>query len=37
LLKEGYIKRTPRGREVTERAYTALGLINDNTKQGKLF
>jgi holliday junction DNA helicase RuvB len=37
LLKEGYIKRTPRGREVTERAYIALGLINDNNKQGKLF
>jgi Holliday junction DNA helicase RuvB len=25
LIKEGYIKRTPRGREVTERAYKHLG------------
>jgi holliday junction DNA helicase RuvB len=25
LIKEGYIKRTPRGREVTERAYVHLG------------
>jgi len=25
LIKEGYIKRTPRGREVTERAYRHLG------------
>ena len=25
LIKEGYIKRTPRGREVTERAYLHLG------------
>ena len=27
LIKEGYIKRTPRGREVTERAYQHLGKI----------
>ena len=25
LIKEGYIKRTPRGREVTENAYMHLG------------
>lgn len=32
LIKEGFIKRTPRGREVTELAYTHLGKIrfNDN-------
>lgn len=28
LIKEGFIKRTPRGREVTERAYKHLGRIN---------
>lgn len=36
LIKEGYIMRTPRGREVTEKAYLHLGktkIIN----QGKLF
>ena len=26
LIKEGFIRRTPRGREVTELAYTHLGL-----------
>jgi Holliday junction DNA helicase RuvB len=25
LIKEGYIKRTPRGRQVTERAFKHLG------------
>jgi len=25
LIKEGYIKRTPRGREVTDKAYKHLG------------
>jgi len=25
LLQEGFIKRTPRGREATEKAYTHLG------------
>jgi Holliday junction DNA helicase RuvB len=34
LIKEGYIKRTPRGREVTELAYTHLNLFKD--KQDKL-
>jgi holliday junction DNA helicase RuvB len=28
LIKEGFLKRTPRGREATERAYTHLGRIN---------
>lgn len=27
LIKEGFIKRTPRGRETTERAYKHLGII----------
>ena len=30
LIKEGFIKRTPRGREATERAYTHLGKIKFN-------
>ncbi|MDC1105692.1 Holliday junction branch migration DNA helicase RuvB [Prolixibacteraceae bacterium] len=30
LIKEGFIKRTPRGREVTELAYTHLGRSNMN-------
>ena len=34
LIKEGYIKRTPRGREVTEIAYRNLGIvIKDNTNR----
>ena len=33
LIKEGYIKRTPRGREATERAYLHLGkLIHKNNR-----
>lgn len=36
LIKEGYLKRTPRGREVTELAYQSLGIIN-NGNQGRLF
>ncbi len=36
LIKEGYIMRTPRGREVTEKAYTHLGKTKI-TNQGKLF
>ena len=32
LIKEGFIKRTPRGREVTELAYTHLG----KTKTGDI-
>jgi holliday junction DNA helicase RuvB len=30
LIKEGFIKRTPRGREVTELAYSHLGKLNKN-------
>jgi len=30
LIKEGYIKRTPRGREVTRNAYEHLGKYRDN-------
>jgi len=30
LIKEGYIKRTPRGREVTEIAYSHLGKYKDD-------
>jgi len=36
LIQEGYIKRTPRGREVTELAYKCLNLVR-NPDQGKLF
>ena len=36
LIKEGFIKRTPRGREVTDLAYRHLGIVNKND-QGSLF
>ncbi|MBF6607529.1 MAG: Holliday junction branch migration DNA helicase RuvB [Flavobacterium sp.] len=36
LIQEGFIMRTPRGREVTEKAYRHLGKINPNI-QGGLF
>lgn len=36
LIQEGFIVRTPRGREVTELAYKHLGRINPNV-QGTLF
>lgn len=36
LIQEGFIIRTPRGREVTEKAYKHLGKINTNI-QGGLF
>jgi Holliday junction DNA helicase RuvB len=36
LIKEGYLMRTPRGREATELAYRHLGKIKNNP-QGKLF
>jgi Holliday junction DNA helicase RuvB len=36
LVQEGYIQRTPRGREATEKAYIHLGKINPS-KQGHLF
>ena len=41
LIKEGFIKRTPRGREVTEMAYRHLGRPMDDrfagASQGTLF
>ncbi len=36
LIQEGYLMRTPRGREVTEMAYKHLGKVK-NPQQGKLF
>ena len=36
LIKEGFLKRTPRGREVTELAYTHLGR-RENLRPGNLF
>jgi len=36
LIKEGYIKRTPRGREATEIAYKHLGKVHPNST-GSLF
>lgn len=36
LIQEGFIMRTPRGREVTEKAYTHLGRLNIKI-QGGLF
>lgn len=36
LIQEGFIMRTPRGREVTQKAFEHLGKINPNS-QGKLF
>ena len=35
LIKEGYIKRTPRGREVTQNAWEHLGKYRDS--QNSLF
>ncbi len=37
LIKEGFINRTPRGREVTDWAYKHLGKIRYDDIQGKLF
>ncbi|MBE6334921.1 MAG: Holliday junction branch migration DNA helicase RuvB [Odoribacter sp.] len=38
LIKEGFLKRTPRGREVTELAYKHLGKFNDKSAElGTLF
>ncbi|GEM54878.1 Holliday junction branch migration DNA helicase RuvB [Flavobacterium branchiophilum NBRC 15030 = ATCC 35035] len=34
LIQEGFIMRTPRGREVTEKAYQHLGKINVNIQTG---
>ncbi|NGY36290.1 Holliday junction branch migration DNA helicase RuvB [Flavobacterium sp. XN-5] len=36
LIQEGFIMRTPRGREVTDKAYRHLGKVNTNI-QGNLF
>jgi len=36
LIKEGFLMRTPRGREATEKAYKHLGRLKD-PKQGNLF
>jgi len=36
LIKEGYLMRTPRGREATEKAYLHLG-ISKKSSQGNLF
>lgn len=37
LIKEGFIKKTPRGRVATEKAYRYLGRSGSLTKQLKLF
>ncbi len=37
LIKEGFIKRTPRGREVTELAYSHLGRIIGGLNSMTLF
>lgn len=34
LIQEGFIMRTPRGREVTEKAYTHLGRLNIKIQEG---
>ena len=36
LIQEGFIMRTPRGREVTEKAYKHLGKVK-GFNQGELF
>jgi Holliday junction DNA helicase RuvB len=37
LIKEGYLKRTPRGREATAHAYRHLGKQFENPESGRLF
>jgi Holliday junction DNA helicase RuvB len=37
LIKEGYLKRTPRGREATEHAYRHLGKSYGHDLNGRLF
>jgi len=37
LIKEGFIKRTPRGREVTDLAYSHLGKISNGNNSMSLF
>ena len=36
LIKEGFLKRTPRGREVTALAYEHLGVVR-GAEEGMLF
>jgi Holliday junction DNA helicase RuvB len=36
LIQEGFLKRTARGREVTEKAYIHLGIV-PNFRTGELF
>ena len=37
LIQQGYLMRTPRGREVTELAYKHLGKLKSNSRDGELF
>jgi Holliday junction DNA helicase RuvB len=37
LIQEGFIQRTPRGREATQRAYEHFGLRKKGTQQSQLF
>jgi holliday junction DNA helicase RuvB len=37
LIMEGYLMRTPRGREATEKAYRHLGIVPPSATQGLLF
>jgi Holliday junction DNA helicase RuvB len=37
LMRIGFLERTTRGRRVTPKAYTHLGLLSSSTPQGKLF
>ena len=37
LIMEGYLHRTPRGREATEKAFLHLGLLPPSSTQGMLF
>lgn len=37
LIKEGFLKRTPRGREATEHAYRHLGKVFRSDSEGTLF
>lgn len=37
LIKEGFLHRTPRGREVTEHAYKHLGIVRQGGENGILF
>ncbi len=37
LIQQGFIKRTPKGRVATKRAYTHLGILDRYNRQGLLF